>query len=439
MSAPVTVSCISIRSSPDRPSNDQKIHHGIDDEVSTILTKIAKSHIVNWLSVTPGIPTIQLQLATLPSPFTYDCVILEHETLIAAVTKSLLPRATVVSGEISDIVDPSFPLPSDCIHAVDMTCRATDYTTQLTWLAKAQDAIKHLADIRALRFACLVIPLNNSYDAGVTFTNNLKLPPHWRTRSGSMNSSMYCDCVAAFRWIAVCYYHRDSKTLSVPKFPTPPSDCYGFPLTTCLMPHYNNLLCSVGQIPSRPPSLHPCTHVPHTIARLVCAGGPTTNVHIIVDPTTAAPTPNPTEGPLQYSYGVPFDGPDRLTHIRAVRLTELLHTYSTPDDVINTINAAPTAQIALQKVLHTCSPFKFIAALVEQWMSDFILPTYYEPMDIINSYATCLIARPLPHDNDWNTAYNNDDDTKQIMEKLSKTKPKWGHRELLQVHSAYRQ
>ncbi|MGH7954958.1 MAG: hypothetical protein ACREOZ_03265, partial [Gloeomargaritales cyanobacterium] len=282
-----------------------------------------------------------------------------------------------------------------------------------------QEAINQLADTHELRFACLIIPLHNPFDAGVTFTNNLQLPLNWRTRSGSMNSSMCGDCVAAFRWTAICYRHPDLKILSLPKFPPPPPNIHVKPLKNCLLPHYDNLLCSVGQLPLRSSLSNPMTHEPHIIARLTCSSAAITNMHCIVDLRSIAPTPNPTEGPLQYSYGIPFDGPDSAKHIRVVRMTELLYTYSTPENAINIINEVPAAQIAIQQVLHTCSPFQFIAALVEQWMSDFILPTYYEPMDIINSYATCLIARPLPPDSEWNTAYNIDTDTKQIMEKLS--------------------
>ncbi|MGH7954964.1 MAG: hypothetical protein ACREOZ_03300 [Gloeomargaritales cyanobacterium] len=90
-------------------------------------------------------------------------------------------------------------------------------------------------------------------------------------------------------------------------------------------------------------------------------------------------------------------------------------------------------------MLHTCSPYRFAASLTERWMRELILPTYYDPMDTINSYATCLIARPLPPESEWRAAYNDDLDTRLIMEKLSEPHPKWSHREILRVHAVYRQ
>ncbi|MGH7954963.1 MAG: hypothetical protein ACREOZ_03295, partial [Gloeomargaritales cyanobacterium] len=132
-----------------------------------------------------------------------------------------------------------------------------------------------------------------------------------------MHTSMFGDCVAAVRWIAVCYRHQDPETMSAPRLPSPPSDCCGPSLANCLTRHYDNLLHSVGQLPPQSETSYPCNHVPLPIARSTSRDVSTTNEHLIFDPTSAAPVPNPTVGPFKYSYGVPFDGPNNSTHVRA--------------------------------------------------------------------------------------------------------------------------
>ncbi|MGH7974337.1 MAG: hypothetical protein ACREBR_02330, partial [bacterium] len=160
-------------------------------------------------------------------------------------------------------------------------------------------------------------------------------------------------------------------------------------------------------------------HIPTIIAR--SPGSTTSIAHMIVHPNSAAPVPHSTDGPFQYTYGVPFAGHDHSTHIRAARLIEILHTYSTPPATINIVKTSePTTQDTVQQVLCTSSPFKFAASLVEERMKDFILPTYYEPMDIINSYATCVTARP---DDEWQTAYKADPDTNLFWKNLANHNP----------------
>ncbi|MGH7955187.1 MAG: hypothetical protein ACREOZ_04425, partial [Gloeomargaritales cyanobacterium] len=265
-----------------------------------------------------------------------------------------------------------------------MTCHAPDLPTQRIWLQHAQAAVLQLSTEHALRLVCLIIPLDDPYDAGHAFTTQLQLPSHWRIRSGTMHSSMYGDCVAAYRWVALCYRHQDLEFLAAPRFPSPPLDTIGPPLATCLEKNYDNLLNSVCHIPPHS-NCYPFTHhIPTIIAR--SPGSTTSIAHMIVHPNSAAPVPHSTDGPFQYTYGVPFAGHDHSTHIRAARLIEILHTYSTPPATINIVKTSePTTQDTVQQVLCTSSPFKFAASLVEQWMKDFILPSYYEPMDIINS------------------------------------------------------
>ncbi|MGH7955188.1 MAG: hypothetical protein ACREOZ_04430, partial [Gloeomargaritales cyanobacterium] len=94
----ITVNCLTFQSLPKRLRTDQPNHQGMEEEASTILTTIAKSHIVQWLSVTPGLPTIPLQLTSQLSPLTFDLAILEQDTKIASMCNILIPGATILRG-----------------------------------------------------------------------------------------------------------------------------------------------------------------------------------------------------------------------------------------------------------------------------------------------------------------------------------------------------
>ena len=175
--------------------------------------------------------------------------------------------------------------------------------------------------------------------------------------------------------------------------------------------------------------------VPHPIAVLQSGHPSSTPYHFFaLDPDFPASEPHffPDQPPSQFSatFGLPFTSSFGTNYVRAFTISELRSCYSAPSILLQVIprTATPSTYAAS---CSTCCPFQLGAHFVNH-LIDIHLFTFIDAATSLNEFITRLLvntvssARPVPSPLNWLAAYDQDADTKLMLQRLTKSAPAAG-------------
>ena len=457
-----------------RPSPDLPLAPACSATTSPIHTgshRLLSHRTVAWLSLTPQFGAIPFAFTTHSALLPVVSLVVQPDSYAATpLCKAALPASSFVSYSLPQLIHhlrllrtPSIFNPTTLnqplnkfidhyprITGIDCSCPHTVLSAQLLWLRSVLTLVDVLSTHFQLSCFILTISLSADFDCGVPFAD-LALAwrsDFWHLQMGPTSSALYDDAVHARRWMCLGLRQVGLFPPPVPSFP---------PLGTLpsrLGDHVNSSLNHISEdcfpLPasalSPAPALSLPVTVPHPIAVLQPSQPPSTPYPFFaLDPDFPASEPTffPDQPPSQFSatFGLPFTSSFGTNYVRAFTISELLSCYSAPSILLQAIPRTATPS-TFAAACSTCCPFQLGAHFVNHLIDIHLFtsidvatsPTEFITRSLVNTVSS---ARPVPSPLNWLAAYDQDADTKLMLQRLTKNTP-FSTADTNSLHPSYR-